>query len=268
MGGAATFTLNSDGSISTATSRALSRLFSSTSPATPPSAAPPASASPSCSAWAPTPRRNQAVGFRGDRRGQRQSRAALGFASPAITPSSVAGDTIVSAGDNSGAIALQNVITNDRRASMPPAASPPRPRRCRTMPRPSTRIFPPNRTPSPPTRPPRTTGCRKPMPRVSSNSGVNLDEELTDADHLSAGLYRRRAHADGGGPALSDPAADPVRTEDFAMSIDRVATAAQTAYFLSQIQNAGAALDKTQAADRLAARTPPPMPASATRPRC
>ena len=31
------------------------------------------------------------------------------------------------------------------------------------------------------------------------------------------------------------------------MSIDRVATSAQTAYFLSQIQNAGNALDKTQA---------------------
>jgi len=37
--------------------------------------------------------------------------ARIGFATPAITASSVAGDTIVSAGDNSGAIALQNVIT-------------------------------------------------------------------------------------------------------------------------------------------------------------
>jgi flagellar hook-associated protein 1 len=40
--------------------------------------------------------------------------ARLGFALPAITPSSVAGDTIVSAGDNAGAIALQNVITKDQ----------------------------------------------------------------------------------------------------------------------------------------------------------
>ena len=31
------------------------------------------------------------------------------------------------------------------------------------------------------------------------------------------------------------------------MTVDRISTAAQTAYFLSQIQNAGAALDKTQA---------------------
>ncbi len=30
------------------------------------------------------------------------------------------------------------------------------------------------------------------------------------------------------------------------MSIDRVSTSAQTAYLLSQIQNAGSALDKTQ----------------------
>ena len=40
--------------------------------------------------------------------------ARLGFASPAITPTSVAGDTIVSAGDNAGAIALQNVITRSQ----------------------------------------------------------------------------------------------------------------------------------------------------------
>lgn len=40
--------------------------------------------------------------------------ARLGFALPAITPTSVAGDTIVSAGDNSGAIALQNVITRSQ----------------------------------------------------------------------------------------------------------------------------------------------------------
>jgi flagellar hook-associated protein 1 FlgK len=38
----------------------------------------------------------------------------VGFASPAITPTSVAGDTIVSAGDNAGAIALQNVITKSQ----------------------------------------------------------------------------------------------------------------------------------------------------------
>ncbi len=37
--------------------------------------------------------------------------ARIGFASPAITPASVAGDTIVLGGDNSGAIALQTLIT-------------------------------------------------------------------------------------------------------------------------------------------------------------
>jgi flagellar hook-associated protein 1 FlgK len=40
--------------------------------------------------------------------------ARVGFASPAITPSTVVGDTIVSAGDNAGAIALQNVITKSQ----------------------------------------------------------------------------------------------------------------------------------------------------------
>lgn len=37
--------------------------------------------------------------------------ARIGFATPAITATSVAGDTILSGGDNSGAIALQNLIT-------------------------------------------------------------------------------------------------------------------------------------------------------------
>ena len=38
----------------------------------------------------------------------------------------------------------------------------------------------PNRTRSPPTRPRRTTGCSEAQSRQSSNSGVNLDEELTN----------------------------------------------------------------------------------------
>jgi flagellar hook-associated protein 1 FlgK len=40
--------------------------------------------------------------------------ARIGFATPAITASSTAGSTVVSAGDNSGAIALQNVITQSQ----------------------------------------------------------------------------------------------------------------------------------------------------------
>ncbi len=40
--------------------------------------------------------------------------ARVGFAAPAITPSSVVGSTIVSAGDNAGAIALQNAITRSQ----------------------------------------------------------------------------------------------------------------------------------------------------------
>ena len=56
----------------------------------------------------------QAIGFRGDAGRRQQSRAASALPRPAITPASVAGDTIVSAGDNSGAIALQNVITTSQ----------------------------------------------------------------------------------------------------------------------------------------------------------
>ena len=41
----------------------------------------------------------------------------IGFGTPGITAATVAGDTIVTGGDNSGAIALQNVITADRNFS-------------------------------------------------------------------------------------------------------------------------------------------------------
>ena len=84
--------------------------------------------------------------------------------------------------------------------------------------------------------------------RVASNSGVNLDEELTNLTTYQQAYTRGRAHPDGGGPALSDPAADPVRTsKGFGMSIDRVATAQQSAYFLSaRSKQAGTALDTTQ----------------------
>jgi flagellar hook-associated protein 1 FlgK len=40
--------------------------------------------------------------------------ARLGFGAPQITAATVAGDTILSAGDNSGALALQNIITQKR----------------------------------------------------------------------------------------------------------------------------------------------------------
>jgi flagellar hook-associated protein 1 FlgK len=104
--------------------------------------------------------------------------ARVGFASPAITPSTVVGDTVVSAGDNAGAIALQNVITkaqnfqaagsisaqtaslSDYAASFYQAVS--------TL----SNAVTANQT----TQDDRLTEANQ---RVASNSGVNLDEELT-----------------------------------------------------------------------------------------
>ncbi len=112
MGGAATFTLNADGSISSATSAfyagysldvtndstlrgttgmSFSQIFGLGSNA----------------------QSLQASGF-SLTAALSASPARLGFAAPAITSSSVVGSTIVSAGDNAGAIALQNAITRSQ----------------------------------------------------------------------------------------------------------------------------------------------------------
>ena len=56
---------------------------------------------------------SQAVGF-SVTRAVASNPARIGFATPALTPSSVAGDTVVSAGNNAGAIALQNTISKSR----------------------------------------------------------------------------------------------------------------------------------------------------------
>ncbi len=56
---------------------------------------------------------SQAVGF-SVTRAVASNPARIGFATPALTPASVAGDTVVSAGNNAGAIALQNTISKSR----------------------------------------------------------------------------------------------------------------------------------------------------------
>ncbi len=112
MGGAATFTLNPDGSISTQTSALYSGYALNVTADT-------------------TQRGSTGMSFTqifgigaGAQAMQAQSfsltpavtanPARIGFATPAITASSTAGSTVVSAGDNSGAIALQNVITQSQ----------------------------------------------------------------------------------------------------------------------------------------------------------
>ena len=109
MGGAATFTLNSNGSIATTTSALYPNYQLNVTADT-------------------TQRGTTGMSFTqlfGIGANQAANQAAsfnvvpavantpqrIGLATPGITPSTVAGDTVVLGGDNSGAIALQNVIT-------------------------------------------------------------------------------------------------------------------------------------------------------------
>jgi flagellar hook-associated protein 1 FlgK len=102
----------------------------------------------------------------------------LDFASPAITPASVAGDTIVSAGDNAGAIALQNLINKPQNfhaaggiAAQVSSLSDYAATFYQNLSTQSNAI-----TAHQTTQDDRLTEANS---RVSSNSGVNLDEELT-----------------------------------------------------------------------------------------
>jgi flagellar hook-associated protein 1 FlgK len=176
LGGAATFTLNPDGSISTATSAlypgytlnvtgdttqrgttgmSFTQLFGLGSNA----------------------QAAQATGFNLVP-AVTANPALIGFASPAITPASVAGDTIVSAGDNSGAIALQNVITQSQSfkaaggiAAQTASLSDYAATFYQNLSTQSNAI-----TANQTTQDDRLTEANS---QVSSNSGVNLDEELT-----------------------------------------------------------------------------------------
>jgi len=109
LGGAATVTLNSDGSISTATSALYPGYSLNVTNDTTQRGSTGISFS-QLFGLGDNAKSLQASGF-GLTSTVSANPARIGFATPAITASSVAGDTIVSAGDNSGAIALQNVIT-------------------------------------------------------------------------------------------------------------------------------------------------------------
>jgi flagellar hook-associated protein 1 FlgK len=108
LGGAATFTLNADGSISSATSALYPGYTVNVSGDTTQRGATNMSFSQIFGLGA-NAQSMQASAFN-----VTQAIAAnpgrVGFAAPNITAATVAGDTIVSAGDNAGAIALQNVI--------------------------------------------------------------------------------------------------------------------------------------------------------------
>ena len=175
LGGAATVTLNSDGSISTATSALYPGYSLNVTNDT-------------------TQRGTTGVSFSqlfglGDNSKALQAQAfglnsavsanpaRIGFATPGITSSSVAGDTIVSAGDNSGAIALQNVITKSQAfaaaggiAAQTASLSDYAASFYQNVSTQSNAV-----TALQTTQDDRLTEANS---RVSSNSGVNLDEEL------------------------------------------------------------------------------------------
>lgn len=112
LGGAASFTLNSDGSISSSTSAYYNGYSLNVTGDTTSRGTTGVTFSQLFGLGA-NAQSMQASGF-SLTQAVSNNPARLGFASPAITPTSVAGDTIVSAGDNAGAIALQNVITKSQ----------------------------------------------------------------------------------------------------------------------------------------------------------
>ena len=103
----------------------------------------------------------------------------IGFATPSITPSTVAGDTVVLGGDSSGAIALQNVITTNRSfakagnlAAQSSSLSDYSASFYQNLATLSTGV-----TANQTTQDDRLTEAKS---RLSSSAGVNLDEELTN----------------------------------------------------------------------------------------
>ena len=109
MGGAATFTLNTDGSISTATSALYPDYQLNVTDDTTQRGTTGISFTQLFGIGANN-LANQATGF-AVTPAVANAPQRIGLATPAITSGTVAGDNVVEGGDNSGAIALQNVIT-------------------------------------------------------------------------------------------------------------------------------------------------------------
>jgi flagellar hook-associated protein 1 len=176
MGGAATFTLNPDGSISSATSALYSGYQLNVTGDTTQRGTTGMSFTQIFGLGA-TAQASQATGF-SMTAAVSANPARIGFATPVITPTSVAGNTIVSAGDNSGAIALQNVITKSQSfhaaggiAAQVASLSDYAATFYQNLSTQSNSV-----TANQTTQDDRLTEANS---RVSSNSGVNLDEELT-----------------------------------------------------------------------------------------
>jgi flagellar hook-associated protein 1 len=176
LGGAATFTLNPDGSISTANSALYPGYALNVTNDSTQRGSTGVSFTQLFGLGANT--QAQMAGGFGLTAAVSANPARLGFASPTITPASVAGSTIVSAGDNAGAIALQNLITKPQSfhaaggiAAQVASLSDYAATFYQNLSTQSNAI-----TAHQTTQDDRLTEANS---RVSSNSGVNLDEELT-----------------------------------------------------------------------------------------
>jgi len=176
MGGAATFTLNSDGSISTANSALYPGYSLNVTNDTTQRGATGMSFT-QMFGVGDNSQALQAAGF-GLTSAVSANPARIGFASPAITSTSVAGNTIVSAGDNSGAIALQNVITKTQSFHAAGGIS----AQTASLSDYAASFYQNVSTLSNAVSASQATQddrLAEASSRVSSNSGVNLDEELT-----------------------------------------------------------------------------------------
>jgi flagellar hook-associated protein 1 FlgK len=176
MGGATTFTLNSDGSISTGTSAMYPGYSLNVTADTTQRGTTGMSFSQLFGLGA-NAQATQASAF-GVVPAVANNPGRIGFATPGITATSVAGDSIITAGDNSGAIALQNVITKSESfraaggiAAQTASLSDYAATFYQNISTQSNTI-----TASQTTQDDRLVQAQQ---RVGSNSGVNLDEELT-----------------------------------------------------------------------------------------
>lgn len=175
MGGAATFTLNSDGSISTGTS-ALYQGYSVNVTSDTTSRGTTGLGFSQIFGLGTNGVSAQAAGF-SVASAVTANPSRIGFATPTLTPTSVAGDTVVSQGDNSGAIALQNVITKAR--NFPAAGGVAG--QTATLSDYAATFYQNLSTQSNTVSAAKTTQddrLTEAQSRLSSNSGVNLDEEL------------------------------------------------------------------------------------------
>ena len=177
MGGAVAFTLNSDGSVSTSSSPLYAGYQLNVTGDTTQRGATGVSFT-QLFGIGDNNLANQAAGFAVNPAVVNAPQQ-IGFASPQITPASVAGDTIVVGGDNSGAIALQNVITNTQTFKAAGGIS----AQTSSLSDYAAAFYQNVSTLSNTVTTNQTTQddrLQEALQRMSSNSGVNLDEELTN----------------------------------------------------------------------------------------